>query len=555
MSVRNKSWAAICLMILLGGVAWAANEGQADLDKATEAKLEAETKGGEPTLADLEKVAALCESALKKGLDEENTGFANQLLSSVLMQHAEKLCDAIFEQSPPDRRWEFIRTVAMKDLNKALKAEPKLPDAQLLIAKLQLLPGGDRKLAKSSADEAIKLLDDNKPKQAKAYLLRAALTEVPDEQLAEMDKALEADPKSVDALRMRAFLRLSKGEHEKAVEDLLKLVEIDPSNPAVQGALAEALANIEKFDEALKHVDKVIATNPKSPLGYNLRARIRILQDKLDDAITDLNEVLKLDPNNVGALLLRSQALAQQDKFDEAKADVDHAIRLQPELSQALLLRSMISAQAKRWGAAIADIKTLLQTDPQNAEWRLQLAAYYAADSRPRKAIEILDELVDTDSDNWQARRARADALLSIGKHAKAVEDYNEALKKKPDDSHMLNNLAWVLATSTDDDVRDAKRSIEIGTKASELTKYEAPHILSTLAAGYAEAGDWDTAIKWSSKAVELSEKAGKTGDEDVSEQLKKELESYKEKKPWREKQDTEENTKPLDEKSSDLEA
>ena len=110
----------------------------------------------------------------------------------------------------------------------------------------------------------------------------------------------------------------------------------------MQGALAEALANIEKFDEALKHVDKVIATNPKSPLGYNLRARIRILQDKLDDAITDLNEVLKLDPNNVGALLLRGQALAQQDKFEEAKADVDRAIKLQPELTQALLLRSML---------------------------------------------------------------------------------------------------------------------------------------------------------------------------------------------------------------------
>jgi len=161
---------------------------------------------------------------------------------------------------------------------------------------------------------------------------------------------------------------------------------------------------------------------------------------------------------------------------------------------------------------------------------------------------------VEDDSDNWQARRARADALLSIGEHAKAVEDYNEALKKKPEDSHMLNNLAWVLATSPDDDVRDAKRSIEVGTKASEVTKYEAPHILSTLAAGYAEAGDWETAIKWSSKAVELGEKADKTM-EDVSDQLKKELESYKQKKPWREKQNTEENKKPLDEKSSDLEA
>jgi tetratricopeptide (TPR) repeat protein len=534
---------------LLAVPAWAANEGQADLDKATEAKLEAET------LSDLEKVAGLCESAIKKGLDAENTGFANQLLSSVLLEVARKRTTAIFEQNPPDPRWQAIRRQALKDLEKALKADPKLPEAHMLIIKLQVLPGGDVKAARKSADAAVKLLADDKPQLAKALVMRGALTEDADEQLADFNKAVEADPRSLEALRVRAAVYLQKDDNEKAVADLLKILEIEPNNPQVQAAVAEILAKSEKFDEALKHVDKLIALNPKSPIGFTQRALIRIMQEKVDDALVDLNEALKLDPQNVGALLLRGQVLAQQDKFAEARADVERALRIQPELSQAILLRSMIAAQSKKWGDAISDIKTLLQTDPQNPELRLQLGAYYAADSRPRKAIEVFEQLIDADADNWKARRARADALLSIGEHAKAVEDYTEALQKEPNDSHMLNNLAWVLATSPDDDVRDAKRSIEIGLKASEATKYEAPHILSTLAAGYAESGDWETAIKWSSKAVELSEKDTKKMEEDITAQLKKELESYKEKKPWREKQNTEENKKPLKEKDSDLEA
>jgi len=72
---------------------------------------------------------------------------------------------------------------------------------------------------------------------------------------------------------------------------------------------------------------------------------------------------------------------------------------------------------------------------------------------------------------------------------------------------------------------------------------------LSTLAAGYAEKGDFETAKKWSAKAVELGAK-----DQDVDDQLKKELESYKEQKPWREKQEVEENTKPLGRSKSELE-
>jgi tetratricopeptide (TPR) repeat protein len=159
----------------------------------------------------------------------------------------------------------------------------------------------------------------------------------------------------------------------------------------------------------------------------------------------------------------------------------------------------------------------------------------------------------DADKDELEVRAealsSRGDALLSVGKHAEAVKDYEETLKLEPDDTHVLNNYAWVLATSPDDGVRNADRSIELGRKACELTKYEKAHILSTLAAGYAEKGDWENAVKWSSKAVELG-----GAEAEVSDQLRKELESYKEKKPWREKQEIEENTKPLGKAKSDLE-
>jgi len=47
----------------------------------------------------------------------------------------------------------------------------------------------------------------------------------------------------------------------------------------------------------------------------------------------------------------------------------------------------------------------------------------------------------------------------------------------------VLNNFAWVLATSPNDEVRSGKRSDELASKACEVTKYEQPHILSTLAA------------------------------------------------------------------------
>jgi tetratricopeptide (TPR) repeat protein len=133
------------------------------------------------------------------------------------------------------------------------------------------------------------------------------------------------------------------------------------------------------------------------------------------------------------------------------------------------------------------------------------------------------------------ALRGRGDALLSVAKQKEAIADYEQVLKVEPEHSGTLNNLAWVLATSPHDKLRDGRRAIELATKACELTEYKAPHILSTLASGYAETGDFENAKKWSKKAVELGKGT------DVVEQLQKELESYEQKKPWREEQKVEE--------------
>jgi tetratricopeptide (TPR) repeat protein len=126
-----------------------------------------------------------------------------------------------------------------------------------------------------------------------------------------------------------------------------------------------------------------------------------------------------------------------------------------------------------------------------------------------------------------------ANALLNVGKHPEAKETFEKIVKVTPDDEVMINNLSWMLSTSPDDKLRDGKRALELALKACELSNYDEAYILSTLAAAYAELGDFDKALEWSQKSVALSEK--EDNNEERLEDLKKELESYKNKKVWRE--------------------
>ncbi len=521
-----------------------ANEGQADLDKATELQLRAKT------LADLEQVAKLCEEALRKGLDEGNEVFAKQLLSSSLFQHASRLTEPIFEQSPPDRRWPLLRQFALRDLERAVEVAPELGDGHLLIAKLHLLPGGDVVRAEQAASAAINVFENDPRKQSEVLVLRAQLRPDDETRLKDYGRAIELDPGNTEAWQGRALTYLQMGEADKAIADFQQLIEDNQENVNARLALAEALMNLERFEDAGKRVDEAIEMAPEESVAYTLRARLKLIEEDVEAALSDLNQALRLNPQDVIALMLRSRVHLAEDDLEAAKTDVDTALLLSPGLIQGILIRSVIAAEEGRMTDAIADIQLLLQDDPENVAWQMQLAGYYIRDDRPSRAIEIFTRILANDEEDTSARRARADTLLSVGKHSEAIDDYEILVKQAPEDDGVLNNFAWVLATSPKDELRDGKRALEMATKANDLTDSKKAHILSTLASAYAEIGEFESARKWAEKAV-----AAGTDDEETNEQLRNELESYKQNKPWRELQTVDEKEEPVQPRRSPFEA
>ncbi len=499
------------------------------LQRAMEIQLQARS------IRDLEEAIALCERALREGLVKEDEELAHNIAASCLFQRANGITSAIVNQPRPDPRWEQLREIALNDLEKAIEHVPQLAEAYPLIFQLCQLPGGDREQGLRAANEAIRLFTENKSQLAASYLARARFQEKPEDQLADLDRAAELDPENREARQLKAAMLYEQRKFEEAAAVFRDLIREDETNGAYHLALGEALANIEgQTDEALASIGRGIELDPMSTQGYLLRARLHTGKENVEAALADLDAALKIDPKDVAAMMFRAELHLFRNDTKAARADVDRALQVRPGLVLGIIMRSRVNAAEERYDDAIRDVELLIQNDPRNVDYKLQVAAYYNADDRPRKAIKLLTEIVEEDKANWRALRSRGDALLSIGKHEEAIQDFNRALELNPEESGLLNNLAWVLATSPEDKLRNGQRAIELATKACDLTQYEEAHILSTLASGYAEVGNFEMAIKWSSKAVEL-------GEGEMKEQLQKELDSYKESKPWREKQETKE--------------
>ncbi len=509
--------------------------GLESLDQAMQRKLSA------VRLDDLEEVVKLCQRAIEEGLDGENEAFAKQMMSAALYEKASRLVEPVFE-GEIDATWVRRREIAMSALRKVLKNDDSNGDALLLIARLCQLPRGDTEAGRLAADKAIDLLSQIPTRQSEAIVVRAQLAESTKEQLELLDKAIAIDEANVDAWRARGDAKLADGDVSGAIADFQKVLESDNSDLLAIEQLVRAFVTEGKMDEAIEQVNRVIEIDPESPAGYAIRSSIHILQDKNDDALDDLDSAIERDPGNIQILLSRAGLLEMNRSFEEALADVDHVLELRPGLSDALLMRAQISMSADRFDDAILALKELMERQPDRYEYKLQLAMIFAADSRPRRAVEVYNSILKSKGISeiirWEALRGRADAGLSIGAHAEAVADYEAAMEIDGDDSGILNNLAWVLATTPKDGVRDGKRALEFAKRACELTDYKAAHILSTLAASYAELGDFEEARKWSEKAVDL-------GEGEIQEHLREELKSYEDEKPWRELQNENENPDP----------
>ncbi|HVC97751.1 MAG TPA: tetratricopeptide repeat protein, partial [Pirellulales bacterium] len=238
--------------------------------------------------------------------------------------------------------------------------------------------------------------------------------------------------------------------------------------------------------------DEAIRLDPKNSATYGSRAATWGNKGDFDKAIADFDEAIRLDPKNWEAYIGRGHAWFAESEFDKALADYDEAIRLNP----------------KNWEA---------YAGRGNAWW---------FKSEFDKALADYEEAIRLNPDNSVAYIGRGSALNSKGEYEKALADFDEAIRLDSESSSALNNRALLRATCPDAKFRDGAKAIEDATKGCELTDWKDPYCLDSLAAAYAEAGQFDKAVEWQEKAVELA-----PDDDDFETRLK----LYQEGKPYRE--------------------
>ena len=253
-----------------------------------------------------------------------------------------------------------------------------------------------------------------------------------------------------------------------------------------------------------------LAVTSDNDFAHNNLGYLFVDRDELDKAISHFESAAqirsgKTDPHySVGSAFVQmnlADALARKGQSDQALVHYEQAIKLQPNYADAYYNRGNVLLTMGRIEEATQDLERALQIQPDHAD----------------------------------AHTCLGNALLRQGSINDAIAQYETAAALAPNDAHSRNNIAWLLATSSDTSIRNGTRAIDFAEQAVALSGGRNAQFRRTLAAAYAESGQFAQAVSIAQQAIAI---ANLQGNSRLASTLKQDVTLYREQLPLRQLQD-----------------
>jgi tetratricopeptide (TPR) repeat protein len=239
--------------------------------------------------------------------------------------------------------------------------------------------------------------------------------------------------------------------------------------------------------------------------------------------------------NSRAAMLVNmSGTFFEKGDFTNAIQCAEEALKIAPGTSVALHNLGAAYAGLGRLEEAAKAYRQALEMEPDSVESHSGLGVVLLFVGQPDDAEAHFREALRLNPNFAGAHYWLGEVLHRKQKHAEALQEWRQALALEPS-PNVLNNVAWLLATSRDDQVRDGKEAVVLAEQACALVSgAELPSFLYTKAAAYAEAGRFADAIQVLQELIEAEEKSANKKEAELT-LLRSRLQLYQSGQPYRE--------------------
>ena len=260
--------------------------------------------------------------------------------------------------------------------------------------------------------------------------------------------------------------------------------------------LAEGYLASGNIPEAARLIEAALARSPESYALIKLGGMAFARAGQLERGQHFLMRALEFDPNSADVLAELAVAVGMRGRLDRAVELCQRALRVDPAHDRAGEFLAWARDNLARRRAAMDSLGKRLQASPGAPSTSLSLAEMLLASGQPEDAVAVL----------------------------------RAALARSPQAPPVADALAWILATSWQSDLRDGAEALRLARLACNGASNA--NYYTTLAAAYAEAGQFGEATAAGQKALQLAQAAG---DQPAVTRIKSHLKLYEAAQPYHE--------------------
>lgn len=351
--------------------------------------------------------------------------------------------------------------------------------------------------------------------------------------LADFNAAIQENGVFVDAYFERAIARRDLGDLAGAMTDLQLTLSLRPHHAAALTERGRVQSAQNRPREALADFSAAIAADPRNAWGYYWRSGLRrALRDEAG-ALADLDYLIdEVSPGFIPARWERAKVLLALDRPAEAEREFEWCIEREPTRRvEAVRRLGPYYVRMQAYDSAVKQFQMLIDgPEEQHAQGHFFLGLVRIEQQRPEDGIAELEKAIELHPDHAAAHLAIARQQMRMKRDEDAARHYREVMRIEPGNAEVANDLAWLLATTTNEVVRKSDDPVRLA-ETSLAAANKNPARMDTLAAALAASGRFEDAARAARQAAELARAAGNTA---LAAQIEQRQRQYEQSEPYR---------------------
>ena len=260
------------------------------------------------------------------------------------------------------------------------------------------------------------------------------------------------------------------------------------------------------FGPLIEKVRKEISAKLGDPAKLHLELGDLLASDrKWAEALAIYDEAIRLKPDSDEAWDGRGNCCLCMNDFTNMAKDYSEAIKLKPYVWWYWHERAYAYQSLGEYKKAISDHTKSIELNDQDADQRVRRGHAFEALGEFKEAEADYSRAIEINPSYWGNWNDRARIYSLQNQSDKARADLAESIKQSSSGTvEDQNDMAWALATSTNSALRDGPAAINLAQKAVAATRRTNANFVDTLAAAYAETGDFEKAVSVEKEAIGL---------------------------------------------------